>query len=53
MSKIITVSLDEDYLKKFDEIVEKEYSDRSKLIRKWIDEYFKNNGNQLTPSNKE
>lgn len=41
MSKTLTISINEEYLKKFNIIVEKEFSDRSKLIRKWIDENFK------------
>lgn len=37
----ISITLNETYKKKFDLIVEHEYSDRSKLLRKWIDENFK------------
>ena len=36
MSKIITISIDEKHLMMLDEIVEREDSDRSKLVRKWI-----------------
>lgn len=41
MSKVIPISLDEDYIKRFDLIAQKEYTDRSKLVRKWIDTYYK------------
>jgi metal-responsive CopG/Arc/MetJ family transcriptional regulator len=44
MSKIITISIDENSLRQFDEIVEIETSDRSKMVRKWIKEYRKKNG---------
>ena len=40
-SKIITISIDEETLELFDKIAEKEYSDRSKLVRKWITDYYK------------
>ena len=38
---LISISINEKYLKKYDLLVKKEYSDRSKLLRKWIDENFK------------
>ena len=41
MSKRTTISLDEDYNRRFKLIAKKEYSDQSKLVRKWIDENFK------------
>ena len=41
MSKTLTVSINDVYLKKLDLIAEHEWSDRSKLLRKWIDENFK------------
>lgn len=41
MSKTLTISINEGYVKKLDLIAENEFSDRSKLIRKWIDENFK------------
>lgn len=41
MSLKITLSIDENYNKKFGLIAEKEYSDKSKLLRKWIDQNFK------------
>ena len=41
MSIQINLTLDNLSLKMFDIIVEKEYSDRSKLMRKWIKENFK------------
>lgn len=41
MSKIITISLDDEYIRKIDLIANNEYSDRSKLVRKWIDENIK------------
>ncbi len=37
----INISINKAYLKKLDLIVEHEWSDRSKLFRKWIDENFK------------
>lgn len=40
-SKTLTISINEEYVKKLDIIAENEYSDRSKLIRKWIDENLK------------
>ncbi len=40
-SKVVGVLLSEEHLEKFEIIVEKEYSDKSKLVRKWIDENFK------------
>ena len=41
MSKLVTISLDEDYNRRFSLIAKNEYSDKSKLVRKWIDEKFK------------
>lgn len=41
ISKTLTISINNNYVKKLDLIAENEYSDRSKLIRKWIDENFK------------
>ena len=41
MSKNITISMKEGYVKKLDLIAKNEWSDRSKLIRKWIEENFK------------
>ena len=41
MGKTITVSLGDDYNRKLELIAENEFSDKSKLIRKWIDENFK------------
>lgn len=41
MSKIVTISLDEDYNRKLELIAKAEYSDKSKLVRKWIDQNFK------------
>lgn len=41
MSKTLTISINEEYLKKYNIIAAKEFSDRSKLLRKWIDENFK------------
>lgn len=41
MSKKITLSIDEEHNKRFKLIAKKEYTDKSKLLRKWIDEYSK------------
>lgn len=40
-SKVIGVLLSDKYIEKFKIIVKREYSDQSKLVRKWIDENFK------------
>lgn len=39
--KRISISLDNEYIRKYDKIAKKQYSDRSKLLRKWIDQNFK------------
>ena len=39
--KNITISLGKEYIEKLEIIANKEYSDKTKLIRKWIDENFK------------
>jgi len=39
--KKVTISLENSYIRKIEIIARNEYSDRSKLIRKWIDENFK------------
>ena len=49
MSVTINISIPKNYLKKFDLIVEHEWSDRSKLIRKWIDQNFKEEYNNKKP----
>ena len=41
MSINVTLSLDREYLRKMDEIVKRLYTDRSKLLRKWIDQNYK------------
>ena len=41
MSKRTTISLDDEYNRRFKLIAKNEYSDQSKLVRKWIDEKFK------------
>lgn len=41
MSKIIAISLNDEYNKKFALIAKAEYSDKSKLVRKWIDQNYK------------
>lgn len=41
MAVIINVSLDEDSLDKFNLIAKNEFSDRSKLLRKWIYQNYK------------
>jgi len=41
MSKIITISIDTESLSKLDELTKLEFSDRSKLFRKWIYEHYK------------
>jgi len=38
----ICLTLNDEYLKRLDIIAKREYSDRSKLLRKWIDENFIN-----------
>jgi len=40
MSKIISISIDEESLELFDKIVEKQHTDRSKLLRWWIREHL-------------
>lgn len=47
MSKIITISIDEDSLNKLDALVKKEYTDRSKIIRKWLNEHLDKNKVEL------
>lgn len=37
----ISISLDEKYNQKFELIAKKEYTDKSKLLRKWIDQNYK------------
>lgn len=41
MSKVVNFSLDDEYVSKMDIIAKKEYTDRSKLLRKWIDQNYK------------
>lgn len=41
MSKVISISLDEEYNQKLELIAKYQYTDKSKLVRKWIDENFK------------
>ena len=41
MSKLVTISLNEEYNRRFGLIAKNEYSDKSKLVRKWIDENFR------------
>lgn len=41
MSKSINFSLEEEYVIKMDKIAKEQYSDRTKLLRKWIDEHYK------------
>ena len=49
MNKTINISIKEDYLEKFDNITKREYSDRSKMLRKWIDAYFEKNIDNNSP----
>lgn len=42
------ISLDEEHLKKWDLIVEKEYTNRSNILRKWIDQNFKEEYNEIS-----
>lgn len=49
MSKIIGIYIDEESLKRLDEIAKEELRSRSNLIRKWIDEHPKNRKNKLDP----
>ena len=39
--KIYNVSLEPEYNEKWDLIAKKTYSDKSKILRKWIDENWK------------
>ncbi len=41
MSKTINLSIDDESLERFDKIVKNEFSDRSKLLRKWIMQNYK------------
>ena len=41
MSKVVHVALDEEDYQKYELIAKAEYSDKSKLLRKWINENFK------------
>ena len=41
MSKVVGFYLDDEYNKKLEQIAKAEYSDKSKLLRKWIDQNFK------------
>lgn len=41
MSKSINFSLEEEYVIKMDKIAKAQYSDRTKLLRKWIDLNYK------------
>jgi len=43
----ILITLDEEYKRKIDLIAEKEYTDRSKLIRRWIDNHYIENYEKL------
>jgi len=40
-SKKFTISLESEYNEKWELIAKKNYSDKSKMLRKWIDENFK------------
>ena len=40
-SKKYTISLEDEYNEKWELIAKKNYSDKSKMLRKWIDENFK------------
>ncbi len=41
MSKVVHIALNESDYMKFEQIAKAEYSDKSKLLRKWIDQNFK------------
>jgi len=41
MSKVVGFYLDNEYNRKLELIAKAEYSDKSKLLRKWIDENYK------------
>ena len=41
MSKIVNFWLEEEYLTKMNQIAKSEYTDRTKLLRKWIDQNYK------------
>lgn len=38
---MVTIYMNEEYKRRFDLIAINEYSDKSKLVRKWIDNNFK------------
>lgn len=40
MGDSITLSIGEEYLEKYNEIVKKNYSDKTKQLRKWIDQEY-------------
>ncbi len=40
-SKKYTISLDAEYNEKWELIAKRNYSDKSKMLRKWIDENFR------------
>lgn len=47
MDKIrISIDLDEDLFKKYELIAKREYSDKSKLLRKWISQNYKDEYSQ-------
>lgn len=41
MSNRITISLNDEYKERLDLIAKNEFTDRSKIIRKWINENFR------------
>ena len=41
MSKVLNFVLEEEYIERMDKIAKKQYTDRTKLLRKWIDVNFK------------
>ena len=41
MRKVINFVIEQEYVERMDKIAKKQYTDRTKLLRKWIDENFK------------
>ena len=41
MSKILNFVLEVEYIERMDKIAKKQYTDRTKLLRKWIDTNYK------------
>lgn len=46
IGKLVNILLSEKHYQKFELIAKNEYSDKSKLLRKWIDQNFKEEYNK-------